>query len=36
MYMEGYSLIAYLVVFAFVWTPMQALYPVEVLGYNNR
>ncbi|KIM76493.1 hypothetical protein PILCRDRAFT_12734 [Piloderma croceum F 1598] len=26
----------FLVVFAFVWTPMQALYPVEVLGYNNR
>ena len=23
-------------VFAFVWTPMQALYPSEVLAYNNR
>ncbi|KAH9947314.1 general substrate transporter [Amylocystis lapponica] len=26
----------FLVVFSFVWTPMQSLYPVEVLSYNNR
>ncbi|EPT02814.1 hypothetical protein FOMPIDRAFT_1029123 [Fomitopsis schrenkii] len=26
----------FLVVFAFVWTPIQSLYPVEVLSYNNR
>ncbi|KAL6298721.1 general substrate transporter [Sparassis latifolia] len=26
----------FLVVFSFVWTPMQSLYPVEVLAYNNR
>jgi MFS family permease len=29
-------LYVFLVVFAFVWTPMQALYPCEVLAYNNR
>jgi len=26
----------FLVVFAFVWTPMQALYPSECLAYNSR
>ncbi|KZT12891.1 general substrate transporter [Laetiporus sulphureus 93-53] len=29
-------LYVFLIVFAFVWTPMQSLYPVEVLSYNNR
>ncbi|CAK7226490.1 hypothetical protein SBRCBS47491_006249 [Sporothrix bragantina] len=26
----------FLVCFAFAWTPMQSLYPVEVLAYNSR
>ncbi|OZJ02363.1 hypothetical protein BZG36_04479 [Bifiguratus adelaidae] len=26
----------FLVVFAFAWTPMQSLYPTEVLAYNTR
>ncbi|KKA23678.1 hypothetical protein T310_2269 [Rasamsonia emersonii CBS 393.64] len=29
-------LYVFLVVFAFAWTPMQALYPSEVLAYNSR
>ncbi|KAI1612928.1 general substrate transporter [Exophiala viscosa] len=26
----------FLIFFAFAWTPMQSLYPVEVLAYNSR
>ncbi|KAL7807437.1 general substrate transporter [Trichoderma gracile] len=26
----------FLIVFAFAWTPMQSLYPVEVLSFNSR
>ncbi|KAM0258017.1 hypothetical protein ACHAQJ_004060 [Trichoderma viride] len=26
----------FLIVFAFAWTPMQSLYPVEVLAFNSR
>jgi len=29
-------LYVFLVVFAFAWTPMQSLYPSEVLAYNTR